>query len=676
MSGRRASAGVRGFTRFVRQVVLVPIFVCVLLLAATIGIWQEIKKHYHAEQAVEANEHLEFVVAHLAAHLEVRLVLAHLIHQEWQDHKTHTREDLQEIVGPKLQRFQDIQAINWVDKDGIIRWVNPVEGNKQALGLNLQNHAVASKALNDAARTGTLQVSAPLDLAQGGRGFVVYIPYRQDGALRGFINIVFRVETLIANALPSEQRNLYDLHIVDEGSSLLMRHADSHLTEPKQKSFNIANRVWTVEVAPTEQFRKNITNHNDTIFLAIGMFISAALSLMLSLVMHHHMQLRQSERRFADFADISSDWFWETDDQLRFSFFSPRFEVVSGVPPQQLLGKTREEVGAPDSDPVQYQILLENMRDRLPFRDFEHSRQRPDGTLSFLSISGRPVFDDNDIFIGYRGVGSDITGRKKDQKTLHDALIASEQANRAKSEFLATMSHEFRTPLNAIIGFSEMLREEYFGPLGSKTYKDYSIDIYNSGRHMLDLVNDVLDFSAIEASKRSMHMEMFQLASVMNDGLRSVEALMRNKDLTLEYDIPVNLPDMHADRRSVYQIILNLLSNAVKFTNQGGRITVSASVSDTEFSITISDTGIGIADDKLATITEPFSQSHADPHITGTGTGLGLTIVKSLVDAHRGKMDIKSEIGTGTTIRIAFPRRQDVAGDSDANSDAAPGSST
>ena len=675
MLGKLAPAGERVFTRFIRQVVLAPVFVCVLLLVATVGVWQELKKHYHSQQIVEANEHLEFVVAHLAAHLEVRLVLADLILQEWQDHNSHTREDFQVIVGPKLQRFKDIQAVNWVDKDGIIRWVNPVEGNKQALGLNLQKHPVASRALNDAARIGTLQVSAPVDLAQGGRGFVVYIPYRQDGALQGFINIVFRAETLIANALPSEKRILYDLHITDEGSSIFIRHTDSHMTEPKQKLFNVANRVWTVEVAPTKQFLTNFTNHNDTIFLAIGMFVSAALSLMLSLLMHHQLQLRQSERRFADFADISSDWFWETDDQLRFSFFSPRFEEVSGVPPQQLLGKTREEVGAPDSDPKQYQMLLENMRDRLPFRDFEHSRQRLDGTLAFLSISGRPVFDDNGVFIGYRGVGSDISERKKDQKTLNDALRASEQANRAKSEFLATMSHEFRTPLNAIIGFSEMLREEYFGPLGSKTYKDYSADIHNSGRHMLDLVNDILDFSAIEASKRPMHMENFQLAGVLNDRLRSVEAQMRNKDLTLEYDVPVNLPDMHADKRSVYQIILNLLSNAVKFTDKGGSITVNASVSDTEFSITISDTGIGIVADKLATITEPFSQSHTDPHLAGTGTGLGLTIVKSLVDAHSGKMHIKSERGVGTSIRITFPRRHDATGEPDPRTDAAPGSS-
>jgi signal transduction histidine kinase len=311
----------------------------------------------------------------------------------------------------------------------------------------------------------------------------------------------------------------------------------------------------------------------------------------------------------------------------------------------------------------------------LPFRDFEHTRQRPDGTLAFLSISGRPIFDEDGVFIGYRGVGRDISGRKKDQKTLNDALRASEQANRAKSEFLATMSHEFRTPLNAIIGFSEMLREEYFGPLGSKTYKDYSADIHNSGRHMLDLVNDILDFSAIEASKRPMHMENFQLAGVLNDGLRSVEAQMRNKDLTLEYDVPVNLPDMHADKRSVYQIILNLLSNAVKFTDKGGSITVNASVSDTEFSITISDTGIGIVADKLATITEPFSQSHTDPHLAGTGTGLGLTIVKSLVDAHSGKMHIKSERGVGTSIRITFPRRHDATGEPDPRTDAAPGSS-
>ncbi|MEX2311777.1 MAG: ATP-binding protein, partial [Rhodospirillales bacterium] len=510
---------------------------------------------------------------------------------------------------------------------------------------------------------------APLDLAQGGRGFVIYIPYQQDGALQGFINIVFRADTLIASALPNEQRTLYDLHITDEGRTLYDRHTDNHLAEPNKKSFKVANRLWTAEIAPTVQLLNISTNHNATIFLFLGLFITVALPLMLSLIMRRHMQLRQSERRLADFADISSDWFWETDNQLRFSYFSARFEQVTGAPPSSLLGKTRQEAGAPDSDPVKYQIMLKNMDNRMPFRDFEHTRQKPDGTLAYLAISGRPVFDENDVFIGYRGIGRDISGRKKDQKTLTDALIASEQANRIKSEFLATMSHEFRTPLNAIIGFSEMIKEEYFGPLGSKTYKDYSNDIHNSGRHMLDLVNDILDFSAIEASKRPMHMEFFQLSGLLKDGVRSVEKQMQDKNLTIRLDVPADLPDMHADKRSVYQIILNLLTNAVKFTPPDGHITVKASVFRHDFTLEISDTGIGIAAEKLATITDPFSQSHTDPHIAGTGTGLGLMIVKSLVDAHGGKLHIESESGVGTLIRIVFPRSQEAPDQPDIKSD-------
>jgi two-component system cell cycle sensor histidine kinase PleC len=236
-----------------------------------------------------------------------------------------------------------------------------------------------------------------------------------------------------------------------------------------------------------------------------------------------------------------------------------------------------------------------------------------------------------------------------------DALRASEAANRAKSEFLATMSHEFRTPLNAIIGFSEMLKEEYFGPLGAKNYKEYAADINGSGRHMLDLVNDILDFSAIEASKRQMEMEAFSFDEILRDSIRNVERQMAEKELHLNRDVADDLPPMYADKRSVYQIMLNLLTNAVKFTNPGGSITVHAECDDELFTFTVSDTGIGIEASQLDTITEPFAQTHSNAHIAGTGTGLGLTIVKSLVEAHKGTLVIDSVLGEGTSITISLP---------------------
>lgn len=646
-------------SKLIQHVIVVPLMVFVLLLSATAYVWHEIKQVQLSQEISDARDDLEFVSAHLAAHLDVRFVLAQLIRQEWIDAQTLNPADFAAIVRPKLQRFMDIQAINWLGPDGVIKWVNPLEGNEGAIGLDIRNHPVASRPLKDAERLKELRVTPPIDLAQGGRGFVVYLPVYELGQLKGFINMVFRISSLIEGALPAGSLQNYDLHITDGETPVFENHLGTHLATPASRQIGVGNRQWTISIAPTRAAGSEFSQASSNLFLLLGLIFTVALPLMLFQLMKRNAELRMTQRRLADWADISSDWFFETDENLRYTYFSPRFEEVTGVPPEQLLGKTRQEGGAPEAEPAELQAILRNMEDRLPYRDFEHSRTKPDGSKVFLSVSARPAYDDTGNFIGYRGIGRDITERKTSQKALNDALIASEHANRAKSEFLATMSHEFRTPLNAIIGFSEMLKEQYFGKLGDKNYVEYATDIHRSGRHMLDLVNDILDFSAIEASKRQMHPEAFSFQDVLSDGIRNVETQLRKKNLSLKQELDADLPPLYADKRSVYQIVLNLLSNAVKFTNPGGGVTITASSDGKVFSFCIADTGIGIAQDQLATITEPFSQSQADPHIAGSGTGLGLTIVKSLVEAHGGALEIESETGVGTrvTVRLSVTKK-------------------
>lgn len=245
--------------------------------------------------------------------------------------------------------------------------------------------------------------------------------------------------------------------------------------------------------------------------------------------------------------------------------------------------------------------------------------------------------------------------RKKAEEQKEAALVEAERANQAKSEFLATMSHEFRTPLNAILGFSEMLRAQYFGPLGADNYQEYAEDIHTSGKHMLALVNDMLDIAAIEAGKRSMVNEDVDIVEILTESLKNVEPLATKKNLELKLDAPENLPNLFTDHRSMTQIAINLLSNAVKFTEPGGNVTAKAWATGDSLVMEFIDTGIGIPAEKLASVTDPFNQTHTDPHLAQEGSGLGLSIVKSLARAHKGKLEIASEMGKGTTARVTFP---------------------
>ena len=217
------------------------------------------------------------------------------------------------------------------------------------------------------------------------------------------------------------------------------------------------------------------------------------------------------------------------------------------------------------------------------------------------------------------------------------------------------MSHELRTPLNAIIGFSEIMGSGMFGPLGSEKYQEYCRDILTSGQHLLDVINDILDMSKIEAGRVKLDLEPLDLARTVGESLRVVSGRAENKQLTLRAQTEA---DMHivADRRAMKQIALNLLSNAVKFTPDGGTVTVRTRRLENSVMLMIADTGIGIAPQSLERLGRPFEQVESQLSKTYHGSGLGLAIAKSLAKLHGGSMRLRSKLGIGTVVMVTLPR--------------------
>ena len=366
--------------------------------------------------------------------------------------------------------------------------------------------------------------------------------------------------------------------------------------------------------------------------------------------------LAASNQRFHDFAKSSTDWFWEMDEQLRFSFFSERFEMVTGVVPTQLLGKTREETGIPGVDPASWQNHLDDLKARRAFRDFVHPRVRPDGTTVHLAISGVPVFDETGRFLGYRGTGRDITRQKQSETALAAALKEAASANRAKSEFLATMSHDLRTPLNAILGFSDLMRQQILGPLGATKYRDYAEDINASAAHLLDLVNDLLDLSRIETGNLKLDREPLQLFEIVSAAARTLDSIAENAGVTISVQAHEPESLCSADRRAIEQITLNLLSNSIRHTAKGGSIQVTLeAISDGGAKLIFADDGCGIEPDALPKLFEPYERANPLRARPYHGHGLGLPICKRLVEAHGGTIALESALGVGTIITIALP---------------------
>jgi two-component system, cell cycle sensor histidine kinase PleC len=254
-----------------------------------------------------------------------------------------------------------------------------------------------------------------------------------------------------------------------------------------------------------------------------------------------------------------------------------------------------------------------------------------------------------------------VSDRQSEQlKTLAQQFAAAKEeadaASRTKSEFLANMSHELRTPLNAVMGFSEVIKNELFGPVGVAQYKQYADDIYESGAHLLSIINDILDLSKVEAGKFDLNETELQVRDLCRSVIHIVKGRADEAGITLVRRLPEKPPYLLADPRSLKQMLLNLMSNAIKFTSSGGTVDLVASIGpDGGFRFDIRDTGVGIAPEHFGTILSPFGQvdtAHARDH---QGTGLGLPLVKAFIEMHGGRIEIESEVDEGTTVSLFFP---------------------
>jgi signal transduction histidine kinase len=267
----------------------------------------------------------------------------------------------------------------------------------------------------------------------------------------------------------------------------------------------------------------------------------------------------------------------------------------------------------------------------------------------------------------------DATTRKLGEDQMRHAKEVAEEANRAKSEFLAHISHELRTPLNAVMGFAELFQSEAFGALGNEKYKEYATHIYGSGRHLLELINDILELSRAEAGKLTLAESDFEMPGVLVAALEMVRKDATESGIELETEIERTLPKLRGDERRVRQVAINLLSNAVKFTPKGGRITVRADLDEEGgHRLAVSDTGVGIAEDDIERALKPFVQVDSTLTRRYIGAGLGLPLSQRLVELHGGTLEIESALGSGTTVTARFPAGRTVEDNTDRRDVAGP----
>ena len=330
-----------------------------------------------------------------------------------------------------------------------------------------------------------------------------------------------------------------------------------------------------------------------------------------------------------------------------------------GFAKAEVIGRTSFELGI-WAHPDDRQNLIDTLQREGSIRDLENSRRKKDGTLIDLLTSIEAVDIDGEKHLMF--ISTDNTERKHMENELRRAKSEAEFASRTKSEFLANMSHELRTPLNAIIGFAEFIERQLHGPVGDDRYVGYLHDIRDSGLHLLNLINDILDVSRVEAGKLVLRESTFDINQLVDSSLILIRDRAREAGVELKSVGGDDMPGFLGDETRIKQVVVNLLSNAIKFTPRSGQVTVSTAVDpdDGGILLTVTDTGIGIAEEDIEAVLRVFGQVDSKLSRTYEGAGLGLPLSKALVELHQGVFSLESAVGRGSTFSVKFPPRRSV----------------
>ena len=580
----------------------------------------------------------------------------------------------------------------------VIRMVYPMDGNAAAIGLDYRQSPEQRDAALRARDTGGLVLAGPVNLVQGGTGFVsrfpVFIP-DEDGTSRfwGLVSAVLDETALyrVAGLLDQGQGLRLALAGRDgRGMAGDVFFGDPGILDedPVMLDVLLPTGSWRLLAVPAEGWSSRPPS---TPILQMVMLAAAILLMIPSLMMGRLIEERQrniadlqasnaalaqrmgeleearalgkqSEARlrealraqeqvngrFLEVAEISRSWVWEQDADLRFTYVSGGYTSVTGQDADDLLGHTREEYRATHDTAhteVDWAWLNARLAAREPFSEFSFSYRNAAGEDLWIMISGSPIFDEEGRFAGYRGAGTDVT-------RIRAAATAAEEASKIKSLFLANMSHEIRTPLNGILGMAEVLEKS----LTTDTQKQMIGVIRSSGETLLAILNDILDLSKIEADKLDLERIPFRL----DDTAQRIEMLYRPKaqDKGLQFEVMTDsrasLPRL-GDPHRFTQILHNLVSNAIKFTD-AGKVSVWISVlRGQEVRIEVVDTGIGMTPEQRDKIFDAFTQADGSVTRRFGGTGLGMSIVKRLTDMMGGRLDLDTAPSRGTRVSVTLP---------------------
>jgi len=550
--------------------------------------------------------------------------------------------------------------------DLVVRYVYPREGNESVIGLDYRRVPSQWQAARRALETGRLSIAGPVDLVQGGSGFIARSPVfveREGNSFWGLVSAV--VDTgLVYDAAGLNSPEL-GLDIAIRGRDALGRGGEIFFgsladlaLKPVELEVSVPNGKWVLIATPKAGwYSRDFWDHRE-VFIAAGF---ASLLMLLSVAFAYHRRTRRlltlRLENLSRAVDQSSSGLIIASARGYVVYANPSFLAMSQQTEADTIGAHVRTLFNEGDLSVGFPALWRSV---LAGNDWqgEQKNWRRDGTPYWESVSITPLKDAEgktpDVLI----VKTDISEKKDSEEALVRAKLGAEAANRAKSQFLASMSHELRTPLNAILGFAQMLDLNIDKSLSDR-HQSYVGNIVSAGKHLLELVNDILDLARVEADRMPLELEIVDLNELMRDCVALTRTSAEARHISIHETISSGpVVSVVADPLRLKQVMINLLTNAVKYNRDKGRIDVTCSQPETDVvRISVADTGLGIDEQDGKSVFEMFHRLNADPMVAQDGAGIGLTVSKILVERMNGRIGFESEPGNGSTFWLELPVR-------------------
>jgi PAS domain S-box-containing protein len=541
----------------------------------------------------------------------------------------------------------------------------PLPQNAKTIGVDLRDHPDQWQSFERMRKSGQPDIAGPANLLQGGWSIIVRIPIfmRQNDdapAFWGAISTPLRMDGLFAQAGLTDASQIINLAVRGSRNAslapeILLGDATVFSSDPVVVDIPFPDGAWQLaaRVRPLAALSTDSPLHFATLIAAVmcgATFFMVAVYAdrrrRLEAEASHNRDLLQAFMENAPVAMYVKDvdgHYIDLNAEARRAFDVGDRPYIGMTSQDFFVDTIAQELDADDAKVKRGEVVRSERNSGLK-QAYPWERE-----IKF------PVIDNQGKVVAIGGYVFDISATKEAEIRLMRALHAAEQANRAKSEFLATMSHELRTPLNAIIGFSDVIQREVFGPIGNPTYRGYIDDIHLSGQQLLDLLGGIIDLSAVESGRVEVKHEAVKPADILQDCRAISEAMAAERQHRLRVVDHAAVP-CWSDRRLLRQVLLNLVSNAAKYTRKGGEIEIATQEADGMVIFSVTDTGVGMTAEEIERAVQPFTRLGDTMRAEVGGSGIGLALVKRLVEAMRGRLHIESEPGKGTRVEIGMPR--------------------